>query len=74
MSPSPSTESSLTQSLWKQIQQETHAIAEAEPVLASFLQVTILKHDTLLTALSFLLAEKLERLRRLVLAAMTRIA
>jgi len=51
--------SGLTQQLWDQIQQETAAIAEAEPVLASFLQVTILKHDSLLSALSFLLAEKL---------------
>ncbi len=55
----PMPPSRLTQSLWKQIQQETLAIAKEEPVLASFLQVTILKHDTLLTALSFLLAEKL---------------
>lgn len=51
--------SGLTKPLWDQIQQETVAIAEAEPVLASFLQVTILKHDSLLSALSFLLAEKL---------------
>jgi serine O-acetyltransferase len=48
-----------TQPIWEQIQQETRAIADAEPVLASFLQVTILKHDSLLSALSFLLAEKL---------------
>jgi serine O-acetyltransferase len=48
-----------TQPIWEQIQQETRAIAEAAPVLASFLQVTILKHDSLLSALSFLLAEKL---------------
>ncbi|HEB28152.1 MAG TPA: serine O-acetyltransferase [Porticoccus sp.] len=46
-------------SLWEEIQQETRVIADAEPVLTSFLQVTILKHDSLLAALSFLLAEKL---------------
>jgi len=61
MASSPLTESStgLTQQLWEQIQQETRAIAESEPVLASFLQATVLKHDSLLSALSFLLAEKL---------------
>jgi len=51
--------SGLTKPLWDQIQQETRSIAESEPVLASFLQDTILKHDSLLPALSFLLAEKL---------------
>jgi len=51
--------SGLTKPLWDQIQQETAVIAEAEPVLASFLQATVLKHDSLLSALSFLLAEKL---------------
>jgi serine O-acetyltransferase len=51
--------SGLTKPLWDQIQQETRSIAESEPVLASFLQATILKHDSLLSALSFLLAEKL---------------
>ncbi len=49
----------MNQSLWQQIQQEAAKVAAEEPVLASFLQVTILKHDTMLAALGFLLAEKL---------------
>jgi len=49
----------MSLSLWEQIQQETRAIADAEPVLTSFLQVTILGHSSLLAALSFLLAKKL---------------
>ena len=49
----------MTQPLWEQIQQETHSIVDAEPVLASFLQATILKHGSMLAALSFLLANKL---------------
>ncbi|WP_438951487.1 serine O-acetyltransferase [Porticoccus sp.] len=49
----------MSTSLWQKIQQEASAVAEEEPVLASFLQVTILKHDSMLAALGFLLAEKL---------------
>ncbi len=49
----------MNQSLWQEIQRETRIIADAEPVLTSFLQITILNHSSLLTALSFLLAEKL---------------
>lgn len=49
----------MSLSLWQEIQQDAAAVANEEPVLASFLQVTILKHDSILEALSFLLAEKL---------------
>ena len=49
----------MNHSLWEKIQQETLSVAESEPVLASFLQVTILNHTSLLSAISFLLAEKL---------------
>lgn len=45
--------------LWQQIQQEAADVAAEEPVLASFLQVTVLKHDAILDALNFLLAQKL---------------
>lgn len=49
----------MSSPLWQQIQQEAADVAAEEPVLASFLQVTVLKHDSILDALSFLLAEKL---------------
>lgn len=47
------------QSIWKEIQQEINTVVTTEPVLANFLQATVLKYDSLLPALSFLLAEKL---------------
>lgn len=48
-----------TDSLWQIIQEETRSEAAREPALASFLHATILNHDTLQSALSFHLANKL---------------
>jgi len=47
-------------SLWDSIRTETREQANQEPVLASFLYATILNHDTLESALSFHLANKLD--------------
>ena len=47
-------------SLWDSIRNETREQADHEPVLASFLYATILNHDTLESALSFHLANKLD--------------
>ena len=59
MAPFPEHNTPAHSPLWEQIQQEIQIIADVEPVLTNFLQVTVLKHDSLLAALSFLLAEKL---------------
>lgn len=45
--------------VWERIRQETLVQVESEPALASFLHATILNHDTLESALSFHLANKL---------------
>jgi serine O-acetyltransferase len=45
--------------LWTQIRSEVLEEAGAEPILASFLHATVLKHDNLGDALSFHLADKL---------------
>ena len=45
--------------IWQQIRLETEAQVAEEPALASFLYATILNHDTLESALSFHLANKL---------------
>ncbi len=45
--------------VWEAIRQEVALEASREPILASFLHATILKHDTLEDALSFHLAGKL---------------
>lgn len=46
--------------VWERIRKETAADAVDEPILASFLHATILNHDSLETALSFHLANKLD--------------
>ena len=45
--------------VWAQLREEAQAMADAEPVLASFIHATILKHDRLEDALSYHLARKL---------------
>jgi serine O-acetyltransferase len=47
-------------SLWQAMRKEVHARAQFEPLMATFLQATVLNHDTLQGALSFLLASKLD--------------
>jgi serine O-acetyltransferase len=45
--------------IWATIQAETRAQAQEEPALASFLHATILSHDSLESALSYQLAQRL---------------
>ncbi|MFM4705604.1 serine O-acetyltransferase [Aeromonas bivalvium] len=45
---------------WQKIQQEAGMMATQEPMLASFFHSTILNHETLRSALSFQLANKLD--------------
>jgi serine O-acetyltransferase len=47
-------------SLWQAIRLEVQARAQFEPIMATFFQATVLNHDTLQGALSFLLASKLD--------------
>jgi serine O-acetyltransferase len=47
-------------SLWQAMRKEVQARAQFEPLMATFLQATVLNHDTLQGALSFLLASKLD--------------
>jgi serine O-acetyltransferase len=46
--------------LWSELRYEVAQIAKREPLLASYLHATVLKHRTLESALSFLLSGKLE--------------
>jgi serine O-acetyltransferase len=47
------------QSIWKKILSEARSLAEDEPMLAGFFHRTILKHENLGRALSYILASKL---------------
>ena len=49
-----------TDATWSQIQREVTLEASKEPILASFLHATILNHNNLNEALSYLLASQLE--------------
>ena len=49
----------MTLEVWQHIRQEVKELAECEPMLASFFHSTILKHQNLGSALSYLLANKL---------------
>ena len=60
MSAEPFRTASTTDSIWHTIRSETAEEVKHEPVLASFLHATILNHDSLETALSFHLANKLD--------------
>ncbi|MCE2572330.1 serine O-acetyltransferase [Motilimonas eburnea] len=50
----------LQQQTWQRIREEAMQMAQDEPMLASFFYSTILNHDTLLAALSFQLANRLD--------------
>jgi serine O-acetyltransferase len=52
-------ETSETSLVWGRLRQEVQAMAEAEPMLASYLHATVLKHRTLEDSLSYLLAGRL---------------
>jgi len=45
--------------VWSSIKSEARALAESEPMLASFFHATLLKHENLGSALSYILANKL---------------
>ncbi|WP_016587210.1 serine O-acetyltransferase [Yersinia pestis] len=45
--------------VWSNIKSEARALAECEPMLASFFHATLLKHENLGSALSYILANKL---------------
>ena len=49
----------MTLEVWQHIRQEAKELVECEPMLASFFHSTILKHQNLGSALSYLLANKL---------------
>jgi len=46
--------------LWSSLQAEAHKLAQDQPILASYFNTTILRHESLCSALSFLLASKLD--------------
>ncbi|MDO5059461.1 MAG: serine O-acetyltransferase [Neisseria sp.] len=48
-----------TPDIWQTIRQETEAAARNEPMLASFLHMTVLRHETLAHVLAFHLSSKL---------------
>jgi serine O-acetyltransferase len=53
------TKVALHDPVWSELRQEALALAEAEPILASFVHATILNHSRFESALSFHLAQKL---------------
>ena len=50
------------QKVWQTIVKEARELSEQEPMLASFYHATIIKHDSLSAALSYILANKLNTL------------
>ncbi|WP_428772709.1 serine O-acetyltransferase [Vibrio sp.] len=48
------------QKVWQTIVREARELSEQEPMLASFYHATIIKHDSLAAALSYILANKLD--------------
>lgn len=53
--------------VWNNIKAEARALADCEPMLASFYHATLLKHENLGSALSYMLANKLASLSCLLL-------
>ncbi len=49
----------MVDNLWQQLKQEAQQVAEREPLLASYVYACVLNHDSLESALSFILANKL---------------
>ncbi|MCV2401353.1 serine O-acetyltransferase [Marinomonas sp. C2222] len=49
-----------SENLWQSLQIEAEILAKDEPILASYFNTTILRHESLCSALSFLLASKLD--------------
>lgn len=49
----------MANQVWQRVRQEAEQAAQHEPMLASFFHATILTHDSLCKALSYILAQKL---------------
>ena len=49
----------MTEELWQQLRTEAEAVIREEPLLASYVYACVLNHDSLQSALSFILANKL---------------
>ncbi len=49
----------MTNELWQQLRQEAQQVIQEEPLLASYVYSCVLNHDSLASALSFILANKL---------------
>lgn len=49
----------MVDELWQQLKSEAQAVIEEEPLLASYVYACVLNHDSLESALSFILANKL---------------
>ncbi|NKB35427.1 MAG: serine O-acetyltransferase [Pseudomonadales bacterium] len=49
----------MTDELWQQLKSEAQNVIEQEPLLASYVYACVLNHDSLQSALSFILANKL---------------
>ncbi|RIY35601.1 serine O-acetyltransferase [Psittacicella gerlachiana] len=49
----------LVDKVWQQVREQARHLVEHEPMLASFYHATILKHESLAHALSYILAKKL---------------
>lgn len=49
----------MTEELWQQLRTEAEAVIQEEPLLASYVYACVLNHDSLESALSFILANKL---------------
>ncbi|TDO96436.1 serine O-acetyltransferase [Marinomonas balearica] len=53
-------ENVTSDNLWRSLQDEAKLLSQEEPILASYFNTTILRHNSLASALSFLLASKLD--------------
>ena len=49
----------MTDELWQQLRRDAEQVIKQEPLLASYVYACILNHDSLASALSFILANKL---------------
>jgi len=49
----------MSQALWQQLRAEAQEVLQQEPLLASYVYACVLNHDSLQSALSFILANKL---------------
>ena len=52
-------ESTMADDLWQQLRSEAQQVIQEEPLLASYVYACVLNHESLESALSFILANKL---------------